>query len=171
MSRLVPAFLALSACTSAAPAPRDASVEAAPEVSPDASVPERTRAPSTRALADLAGFSLPYRDLPTAANPASAARRAWAIRTVRELGLHRIRREVFWTDVEPREGEFHFEAYDPIVQGCADAHVELLGVLAYGNVWATRAANADPYFPPDDPRTFGRFAAAVVRRYRDRVHD
>lgn len=140
-------LLALAACTAAAPssAPRDASVDALPDAPVEASVPERARTPSTRALADLAGFSLPYRDMPTASDPASRARRAWALRTVRALGLHRIRREVFWTDVEPREGEFHFEAYDPIVQGCADAQIELLAVLAYGNPWATRVMNADQY--------------------------
>ncbi len=163
--------LSLAACDDAPVATRDAAVDAVAVdvIEVDAAAPERALPPSPRALADIVGFSLPYRDMPTASDAASTARRAWAIRTVRSMGLRRIRREFFWSDIEPRQGELRFDAYDPIVAACADAGVELLGVLAYGNVWATSVAGADQYYPPDDPATFARFAAATARHFRDRV--
>ncbi len=166
---LLVASLLFAACDAPTPARTpDAAVD---RVEVDVAPAERELPPSPKALADLAGFSLPYRDLPTASDAASVARRRWALRTVRAMGLRRIRREIFWTDVEPTQGSLRFDAYDAIVQECADAQIELLGVLAYGNPWASSAPGADAYFPPDDPATFARFAAATVRRYRDRVRD
>src|SRR5262249_55624286 len=53
----------------------------------------------------------------------------------------------------------------------ASAHgVKLLGILDYGNAWASNAAPAgDDRYPPDDPATFAAFAGTAAKRYRRRV--
>ena len=142
----------------------------APDVPPELP-PRRSLPPSPRALADLAGFSLPGRDLPVGSSPAARGRRAWALRTLRAMGLHRVRREIFWRDVEPSRGAFSWGDYDALLDEARAAGVDVLGVLAYGNRWASSAANASDYHAPDDPRDFARYAAAAVARYRDRVRD
>lgn len=133
--------------------------------------PRRSLPPSPRPLSDLAGFSLPGRDLPVGSSPSARGRRAWALRTLRALGVHRVRREVFWREVEPSEGSFSWADYDALVDECRAAGVDVLAVLAYGNRWASSAADATDYHAPDDPQTFARYAAATVARYRDRVRD
>jgi polysaccharide biosynthesis protein PslG len=149
----------------------DAAVDAPAVDVPVKLPPRRTLPPSPRALADLAGFSLPGRDLPLGSSPAARGRRAWALRALRALGVHRVRREIFWREVEPSEGRFTWGEYDALVDECRAAGVDVLAVLAYGNRWASSAPNATDYHAPDDPRTFARYAGAAVERYRDRVRD
>lgn len=188
MTRALLVGLCLAACAARPTAAVDASLDA-PEVRADAGdagetsdvkdvpaaedvrAPQRVLPPSTRALSDLVGFSLPGRDLPSGAGSAATARRRWAWSALRELGVRRVRREIFWNQVEPREGEFHWEGYDPVVAEATAEGVALLVVLAYGNPWASSAPNATEYHPPDDPRTFARYATATARRYGDRVRD
>jgi hypothetical protein len=184
---LIP-LLTLAACTASPPtavAPdvtlvRDAVT--APDVLPptdlidapepaDLPPPRLPRPPSTRALRDLLGFSLPGRDLPAGTHAAAVARRRWAWSALRDLGVRRVRREVFWRDVEPMPGRLRWDDYDPIVAEAASEGVSLLGVLAYGNTWASSLPGATDFHPPDDPAVFARFAVEVVRRYGDRVRD
>lgn len=141
-----------------------------PDVPPELP-PRRSLPPSPRPLSDLVGFSLPGRDLPVGASPSARGRRAWALRTLRALGLHRVRREIFWRDVEPSPGAFSWDSYDALLDECRAAGVDVLAVLAYGNRWASAAPGATDYYAPDDPSTFARYAAATVARYHDRVRD
>jgi hypothetical protein len=143
------------------PAPDVPATDASTEDIPASDVPpelppRRSLPPSPRALADLAGFSLPGRDLPVGSSPSARGRRAWALRTLRAMGLHRVRREIFWRDVEPSPGAFSWGDYDALVDEARAAGVDLLGVLAYGNRWASAAPNASDFHAPDDPRTFAR---------------
>lgn len=147
----------------------------APDVPPDdvppALPPRRSLPPSSRPLADLVGFSLPGRDLPIGDSPSARGRRAWALRSLRSLGVHRVRREVFWSEVEPSPGAFSWASYDAVIDECRAAGVDVLAVLAYGNRWASAAPGATDFHAPDDPATFARYTAAAVARYRDRVRD
>lgn len=178
-SLLFAALLSLAACRDEAAPARDAAADVALDVTPDTKVDaavddgpaERALPPSRRTLSDLVGFSLPGRDLPIGSAPAAVARRAWAVRALRDIGLHRVRREVFWSEVEPSQGAFSWAAYDDVMRELAAANVSVLGVLAYGNRWAASAPGADDYYPPDDPATFARFAAEAARRYHDTVRD
>ncbi|MBK8697068.1 MAG: hypothetical protein IPN17_33630 [Deltaproteobacteria bacterium] len=185
------ALLLLLGCSSPSPGPSDVPlVDASSDIassdismgdipSPDIATPDippelpprRSLPPSARALSDLVGFSLPGRDLPVGASPSARGRRAWALRTLRSLGLHRVRREIFWRDVEPTAGTFSWGSYDALLDECRAAGVDVLAVLAYGNRWASAAPGATDYYAPDDPRTFARYAAATVARYHDRVRD
>ncbi|MEZ4407775.1 MAG: hypothetical protein R3A52_15075 [Polyangiales bacterium] len=199
--RLAPTALALLllGCDGASPpaSPADVSVDLAPldaaiDVAPDdvldagtsdvtddapsvdvAVEPPARRAlpPSPRALSDLVGFSLPGRDLPLGASASARGRREWALRALREMGVHRVRREVFWREVEGVEGAFTWGDYDQVIDECRAADIELLAVLAYGNPWASSRPGATEFYPPDDPRTFARYVSAAVTRYRDRVRD
>lgn len=131
----------------------------------------RALPPSSRTLADLVGFALPGRDLPVGASPAATARRRWVWDTLRALGVRRVRREIFWRDVEPRQGEFRWDAYDPMLAEMRAEGVSFLAVLAYGNPWASSAPGATDYHPPDDPRTFARYCTETARRYGDHIRD
>ncbi len=147
----------------------------APDVLPDdvppVLPPRRSLPPSPRPLADLVGFSLPGRDLPVGSSPSARGRRAWALRALRSIGVHRVRREVFWRDVEPTMGTFTWTDYDAVLDECRAANIDVLAVLAYGNRWASAAPGATDFYAPDDPATFARYTAATVARYRDRVRD
>ncbi len=153
------------------PAPDVPPEDVPPDDVPPALPPRRSLPPSPRPLADLVGFSLPGRDLPVGDSPTARGRRAWALRTLRSLGVHRVRREVFWRDVEPSVGSFSWADYDALVDECRAAGVDVLAVLAYGNRWASAAPGATDFYAPDDPATFARYASATVARYRDRIRD
>ena len=153
-------------------------IDDAPDVSPtpdagpaDTGPALRVLPPSSRALQDLVGFSLPGLDLPSGATPRDVGRRAWALRTVRALGLHRVRREILWAEVEPARGTFTWDGYDAIVSECAATGIDVLGLLAYGTPWASSAAGATAENPPDDPADFAAYVTATVNRYRAHVHD
>ncbi len=88
-----------------------------------------------------------------------------------DLGVAVLRRGLTWHRVERVQGTFDFTHPDAEI-AAAEAHgVELLGMLAYGNPWASARGQAeqDPYYPPDDPADFARYAGAMAERYAGRV--
>ncbi len=146
-------------------APDDVPVDRAP---PPA---RRTLPPSPRPLADLVGIASNPGDFPLGADAASSARRAFYFRKLHELGIHRVRRDFLWSEIEPAQGTFVFDGQERLVTEAQTASVDVLASLLYGNLWATTAANRDEYYPPDDPMTFARYAAQTVSHFRGRVHD
>lgn len=81
------------------------------------------------------------------------------------------RADFTWATLEPARGTFDWTAYDTLV-GEATAHgVDSLAILDYGVPWATSVAGADADYPPDDPRDFGAYAAAVAGRCGASVSD
>lgn len=98
----------------------------------------------------------------------SEARRAFEIEGWAELGARFIRRDLYWTDLEPVQGEFDFTLSDRMVEAADSVGGETLGLLVYGNPWAC-AESDDSKTPPDDPADFGAYAAAVAQRYQGRI--
>lgn len=130
----------------------------------------RTLAPSSRSLADLVGLASNPGDLPLGADVSSAARRAFYFRKMRELGIHRVRRDFRWSEIEPVQGTFVFDDQERLVTEAQAAGVDVLASLLYGNLWATATPNHDEFYPPDDPGTFARYAAQTVAHFRGRVN-
>ncbi len=95
----------------------------------------------------------------------SEARRAFEIDRWAELGARFIRRDLYWTALEPVQGEFDFTLSDRQVEATDSVGGETLALLVYGNPWAS-AESDDSKTPPDDPADFGNYAAAVAERYR-----
>jgi len=87
-----------------------------------------------------------------------------------DLGWRLLRTDFTWSTIEPRPGERDDAEYDDLVTQARGHDLRLLGILDYGNPWATHVATGgDDHFPPDDPASFARFAAATASRYRGRV--
>lgn len=134
----------------------------------DGGFPEKPRPASTLALRDIVGLS----DHPSlGADAASTAERAFEWAALAQLGVHRLRTDFRWAAIEPQRGAFDWTGYDALVAEAAAHGVDLLAIVDYGVPWATSVAGADEDYPPDDPRDFGAFAAAVATRYRGRVSE
>jgi polysaccharide biosynthesis protein PslG len=119
---------------------------------------------------------------------ASAAERVASYRRLRAVGVRAVRLDFNWASLEPVGRPLHdyrWRAQDREVRIIRRAGPRVLGILAYGHPDYSRAGGeaykqgqkpippfgiGDPqYYPPDNPRTFARFAADVARRYRRSV--
>ncbi|MCC6487014.1 MAG: beta-galactosidase [Candidatus Hydrogenedentes bacterium] len=78
-------------------------------------------------------------------------------------GVKWSREEFSWAAMEPRLGEYDFSFYDVVVDTANRHGISVYGLLSYWSNWT------QPYTEQgiDD---FCRWAGAVVRRYKDRVH-
>ncbi len=116
------------------------------------------------------------------------AQRIASYRRLRAMGVTVIRLDFRWAALERIGRPLHRYVWGPQdreVREIRAAGLKILGILAYSNPNYSRAGWAayvrgqkpsgsfgvgDPqYYPPDDPRTFARFAADVARRYRGDV--
>jgi hypothetical protein len=147
-----------------APGPVDASVADAS----DGALPLAPRSPSKRALDDLVGLSSHPQQ---GASAAAHAEREFEFARLTEMGLHRMRTDFTWADIEPARGQWDFSQPDPLVADAVAAGVDLLAVLDYGVTWATSAKGANDDYPPDDPEDFALFGVAVANRYAGKVND
>ena len=86
-----------------------------------------------------------------------------------ELGVTSLRGSLRWDRIEPTEGAFDFTDYDPVVDALAERGIDQLGVLAYGNPWASSDPEADLFYPPDDPADFASYAGATAEHFAGRV--
>jgi polysaccharide biosynthesis protein PslG len=73
-----------------------------------------------------------------------------------------------WREIEPTEGEFHWENPDQIVAGAKYYGLDLVVRLDQHPVWASPAPTS-LNAPPTDPASYARFVRAVASRYRGRV--
>ncbi len=106
--------------------------------------------------------------LPWGDDEASTAQREYEVQRWADLGVRVVRRDLYWSDIEPEKGTFDFERADRVVDAADSVGAEVLGLLVYGNSWAN-AETDDTKFPPDDPADFGDYAAAVAEHYGGRI--
>ncbi len=179
MRRGAATMLVCAACTSQR-APEDSAVDVAdvPDVlSVDAArsdapnemsdVPTVTLPPSSRTLSDLVGISGFLRG---GSDAASVAQRRYVYRKLHQIGIHRLRCDFTWSEIEPSRGVYDFSAYDTRVTEAAAAGIDLLPILDYGNSWASSAVGATNSNPPDDPQTFASFASQTAAHFAGRLH-
>jgi hypothetical protein len=102
---------------------------------------------------------------------ASVNERAFEWSSLSALGIHRIRTDFAWASIEPQRGVFDYAKYDTLAADATAHGVDVLALLDYGVPWATSAAGADDYFPPDNPADFGAFAEAVAAHFATSVHE
>lgn len=87
----------------------------------------------------------------------------------RELGAGAVRAYLYWSQVEPRPGEYRWDVVDALLAQ-AGAGTELWVTVCSSSPWATRQAT--DFLPPSPARDLGAyraFVAAVVRRCAGRV--
>lgn len=107
--------------------------------------------------------------LNTGSSSSSANRRKVDLALITSLGVGLLRHDFLWHSIEKTKGSFDFSGYDLRVDAAAAAGVKHIGLLAYGNPWATTKTKDDPKYPPDDPADFGRYAKAVVSHYKGKI--
>ncbi|MBM4356082.1 MAG: hypothetical protein FJ109_20210, partial [Deltaproteobacteria bacterium] len=83
-----------------------------------------------------------------------------------QAGVKWIRTDFSWSTIEPNEGEFHFEAYDPMVDEANARGIEVLALLDYGVAWAQAEPGNDSTL---DAAKFGKFAGAVAQHFKGRI--
>ncbi|MFT5433169.1 MAG: hypothetical protein ACI9OJ_003874, partial [Myxococcota bacterium] len=88
---------------------------------------------------------------------------------LQDLGVKRVRLQLQWHRVEPEKGTWKLDLLDTAVDPYVEAGIEVIGVLAYGNPWATVVEGADSYFPPDDPADFASYVEQTVGHLAGRV--
>ncbi|HUT99982.1 MAG TPA: hypothetical protein VM425_00935 [Myxococcota bacterium] len=107
--------------------------------------------------------------LPGGADQNSQARRSRRLELARGAGVGLLRWEFLWSAVERVRGDFNFEAYDRLVDASAAVETGWIGLLAYGNPWASAATESDDKYPPDDPADFASYAGATAAHFKDRI--
>ncbi|GEM_PF-2746695 len=95
-------------------------------------------------------------------------------RKMAEAGLQIVRREITWSDVERERGNFDFSWYDQIVDLARSYGLRYLGILAYGNRWASEegsqiGGHEGDFYPPDDLEDFANYVYTTVQHYRGRI--
>jgi O-antigen ligase len=90
-------------------------------------------------------------------------------------GVHYVRQEFRWTDMEPVRGQFDWSMSDRVFDAAHRNRVQVLPVLLTTPAWARAATgsvqmSAPETMPPQDVAGFATFAHAFAQRY-DRVAD
>jgi O-antigen ligase len=81
-------------------------------------------------------------------------------------GFTWLRQYFPWNEIEPIEGEYHWERWDHIVETVsAYPHLELVAVLVNTPEWARSDQAATVTAPPASPDEFARFAHDFAQRY------
>jgi hypothetical protein len=85
-----------------------------------------------------------------------------------ELGADTVVQLFSWRQIEPTQGQYHWQFPDEVVRGAEFYGLNLVVRIDQQPAWASSAApqlNA----PPDDPADYARFVRTVAERYRGRV--
>ena len=90
-----------------------------------------------------------------------------------DLGLHRVRVDFTWDDIEHTQGQRIWGRYEDFVNAAVSKHVDILGILDYGAAWANTGVyppKGDSNAPPDDFKHFTDYAKAVAEQFKGRVN-
>jgi len=95
-------------------------------------------------------------------NPVGPERMRALARLARRAGVKWTREEFQWGRIEPEPGKFDWTFYDNLVETARREGIRVYGLLAYWSGWTK------PY-TPQGIEDYCRWAAKVVRRYKDRI--
>ena len=88
----------------------------------------------------------------------------------RRAGFYWLRQSFPWAEIEPVQGEYHWDTWDRIVNAAQEQGLGLVAVLETSPSWAQRPADrAERQAPPQYPTTFGLFVSELARRYAGRI--
>ncbi|NPV09120.1 MAG: cellulase family glycosylhydrolase [Anaerolineae bacterium] len=85
-----------------------------------------------------------------------------------QLGFGWIKNYLSWAGAEPQPNQFYWEDSDNVIEAAESNGLKVLLRLHDTPAWA-RPPNTTLTHPPSDLEAYGRFVAAVARRYRGRV--
>lgn len=92
----------------------------------------------------------------------------WSLARAHEAGFDTIVQVFAWREIEPTQGEFHWEVTDQVVSGTEYYGLDLVVRLDQQPAWANKGAVA-LNAPPDDLSAYANFVSRVVQRYRGRI--
>ncbi len=75
------------------------------------------------------------------------------------------RQDFWWSQCEPRPGEFVWDGFDRAVDAYERAGVNVFAILCYGSAWSKGVSPQTD----EDRAAFGRYVYEMVRRYKGRV--
>jgi hypothetical protein len=107
--------------------------------------------------------------LATGSGEANDARRDFRATAAAAAKVKYLRWEFPWERIEPDPGQFDFSGYDRAVDRALEEDIEYIGLLSYGNPWASSQTETDDKFPPDDPADFANYVRATVAHFAGRV--
>jgi hypothetical protein len=87
----------------------------------------------------------------------------------KDLGNVMLRVDFLWKTIEPEKGKLDFSQYDRLLADAAPYGTRFLGILCYGNGWASAASKGDMNFPPDDPADYARYAGATAEHFKGKL--
>jgi hypothetical protein len=87
---------------------------------------------------------------------------------VSKTGASWLRILIDWNRIEPVKGQYDWSYLDGLVDAARTHDLNVLGLISYTAEWARPPGSYFTAFPVN-PADYGDFAAAVVRRYADRV--
>lgn len=109
---------------------------------------------------------LPQRPLRYAVHALPADDRT--LRLARDAGFDTVVELISWREVEPTEGQFHWQRPDEVIAGAEYYGLDLVLRLDQHPAWAS-SADLSLNAPPNDLEDYARFVSAVAGRYRGRV--
>ena len=115
--------------------------------------------------ADGYGFSVGASQIWMSAEDADRELDAAALTNARWMRVH-----VDWHAVEKVKGEYDWGYVDHWIDGARARGMRVLGLITNTPDWA-KAPGTALYAPPTEAADYAGFAAAVAKRYRDRVTD
>src|SRR5574341_48322 len=93
-----------------------------------------------------------------------------ALELIHDGGFQWVRQHFYWSEIEPRAGEFQWDKWDRIVARVDEHQLNLITVLDTSPAWARAAADQNLVTAsPARADDYARFVASFVRRYGDRA--
>jgi len=93
-----------------------------------------------------------------------------ALAMIRDGGFHWIRQRFPWAEIEPEQGEYHWEEWDRIVAAALEYDLTIIAVLETSPSWARAPMDAGtPQAPPRDFTYFADFARAFASRHGEQL--
>lgn len=86
------------------------------------------------------------------------------LEAMRRAGLLRLRQRFPWAEIEPRRGEYRWEATDTVVEAARSSGLSVVALLDTAPLWS-HPRNENPHTPPSDMADFGRWVRALAERY------
>lgn len=116
--------------------------------------------------------------LKTEDDSSSQKTRREELRLLSDAGVKYLRRDFLWHEIESEKGRFDFSGYERIVNEAKEYGMEFIGLLAYGNIWASQKSrdcvnsgmSGCTNYPPDNPQDFANFVFETVSHFKDNVH-
>ena len=99
-------------------------------------------------------------------NPEGGKRMRELAALAQRAGVRWSREEFQWHAIEPQRGQFRWEYYNDLVRIAGEHGIHVYAILAYWSAWATNDGLA---YTEQGVHEYARWAAEVVRRYKDRI--